>query len=93
MLNTIDDGHNPYMTTEASPNQPIQSVEVKKNELTYLDRLESYEDIDEAEVSQDEAKEENSASLVSRKSEASKNSLSTQIDNIVADALQKSGEL
>jgi hypothetical protein len=87
MLNTIDNGYNPYITTEASPTQGLESVDVKKNELSYLDRLENYHDVDTGEVSQDEAKEENSASLVSRKSEASKNSISTLIDNVVNNAL------
>jgi len=87
MLNTIDNGYNPYITTEASPTQALESVEVKKQEVSYLDRLENYHDIDTGEVSQDEAKEENSASLVSRKSEASKNALSTLIDNVVNNAL------
>ena len=87
MLNTIDNGYNPYITTETSPTQALESIEVKKNELSYLDRLENYHDVDTGEVSQDEAKEENSASLVSRKSEASKNSISTLIDNVVNNAL------
>ena len=86
VLNTITDSHNPYMDSQQAPSFKEEKEKVLTTE-SYLDAIEHYKELELDDMSQDEAKEENSATLISQKSEVSKSSLSSKIDAIVADAL------
>ncbi len=87
MLNTITHGNNPYMISQPAPLLEESTEVAGETTSSYLDVLEHYTEVDMDEFSQDQAKEESSASLVSQHSEASKNSISSRIDAIVSKAL------
>jgi len=89
VLNTISEGENPYMATQPAPSWAESTEVVGETTTSYLNVLENYKEIEMEEFSQDQAKKENSASLVSQKSEASKNALSTRIDEIVSKSLKE----
>ena len=88
VLNTITDNYNPYMNTEQAPAFKQEKEKVLTTE-SYLDAIEHYKELELDDMSQDEAKEENSATLISQNSEVSKSSLSSKIDAIVAKSLKK----
>ncbi len=89
MLNTISNGDNPYMVAQPAPSLEESTEVAGKTTSDYLNILENYKEVEMEEFSQDQAKKENSASLVSQKSEASKNAISTRIDTIVSKALKE----
>lgn len=89
VLNTINSEDNPYMEAQPAPALHESTAVAGETTSSYLDILENYKEVETQEISQDEAKEENSASLVSQNSEASKNSISSRIDEIVNRALKK----
>ena len=86
VLNTITDDYNPFMNKEQAPSFKLEKEKVLTTE-NYLDAIEHYKELELDDMSQDEAKEENSATLISQNSEVSKSSLSSKIDAIVAEAL------
>jgi len=86
MLNTITDSYNPFMDTEQAPSFKLEKEKVLTTE-NYLDAIEHYKELELDDMSQDEAKEENSATLISQNSEVSKSSLSSKIDAIVSKSL------
>jgi hypothetical protein len=85
-LNSITDDYNPFMGKEQAPSFKQEKEEALDTE-SYLDAIEHYKELELDDISQDEAKEENSATLIKQNSEASKSSLSSKIDAIVSDAL------
>jgi len=89
VLNTMSEGDNPYMATQPAPALAESTEAVGETTTEYLNVLENYKEIEMEEFSQDQAKQENSASLVSQKSEASDNALSTRIDAIVSKSLKE----
>ncbi len=89
MLNTISSGNNPYMVAQPAPLLEESTEVAGETTSNYLDILEHYKEVEMEEFSQDQAKEENSASLVSQNSEASKNAISSRIDTIVSQALKE----
>ncbi len=88
VLNIIDSKSNPFIETEEAPAFKNETEKEFTRDM-YLDLIERYKDLELDDISQDEAKEENIARVISRESEDSKDSISFKIDALVAKAEKK----
>jgi hypothetical protein len=76
------------LTVHLSQVRVKQEKEVILTRESYLDSIEHYKELELDDISQDEAKKENRATLISQHSEVSKSSLASKIDKIVKRELK-----